>query len=137
MLISDKAVINYDGQIKDQQYALTITSRKKYSELTEFRTALYEFLSSIDYNYAVKGYMEYHNQVGREAKVHCHGVTSFGNPPKNNSKNPFTFKLSKMETPTVWESYCKKEIMATLERCHDIKTGLFNYYKKPVYLFQD
>lgn len=137
MSFPDTLVINYQGIITEQQYALTITSRKKFSCPIEFRTALYEFLSSIGYRHAIKGFMEFHNQKSTKDKVHAHGVTSFGNPPKNNKKNPFTFKLSKMETPHVWDAYCKKAIHATLETIHNIKTGLINYYKKPTCLFDD
>ena len=131
----DAVSINYDGRQTDKLFACTITSRKKYNNLYTFRYELYEFLKSIDYKYGIKGFMEFHNQRGRQDKVHAHCVVYFGNPPKNNKQNPFNFQITKLENPTIWDNYCKKDIINTLEQQHNIKTGLFNYYKKPVYLW--
>jgi len=133
----DAVSINYDGKQSERQFACTITSRKKYNNLYTFRNELYQFLASINYTYAIKGYMEFHNQKGRQDKVHAHCVVYYGTPPKNNKSNPFYFKISPLTNAHVWDEYCRKEIMQTLETHHNIKTGLFNYYKKPVSLFDD
>lgn len=131
----DAVSINYDGMQTKNIFAGTITSRKKYNNLYYFRKELYNFLSSINYKYAVKGFMEFHEQRGRQDKVHCHCVLYYGVPPKGNKQNPFNFQISKIESPSIWDNYMKKDIMNTLERQHDIKTGFINYIKKPRILF--
>lgn len=133
----DAVSVNYDGIMTEKLFACTITSRKKYSSLYTFRHELYNFLAEINYKHAVKGYMEFHGQKGKQDKVHLHAVLYMGNPPKGNKKNSFNFHISKMDTPHVWDAYCKKEIMYTLERHHDIQTGIFNYHNKVRVLFGD
>lgn len=133
----DAVSINYDGAFTEKTFACTITSRKKYNNIYKFRDALYEFLSSINYKYAIKGFMEFHEQGGRQDKVHAHCVVYFGNPLKNNKSNPFNFRIAPLTDPKIWDNYCKKHIMETLERNHAIKTGIFTHYKKPVCLFTD
>lgn len=133
----DTVKINYEGKVTSKLYACTITSRKKFSSLYTFRAELYQFLKSIDYNYGIQGYMEYHNQKGRETKVHMHGVLFFGNVPKGNKHNTFTIKISKLATPQIWDSYCRKEIWATICRHHDIQTGIFKWHNKPYNLLME
>lgn len=132
---NDAVSINYDGLITEKEYSFTLTTRKKYNNLYTFRHELYEFLKSIDYKYAINGKMEYHDQKGNKDKVHAHGVLYCGNPPKGNSTNTFRFKIEKLTTPTVWNNYIKKDIMKTLERHHDIQTGMFTYNQSPIILF--
>lgn len=131
----DPVLLNYEGQTSKNVFALTITSRRKYTNLYIFRKALYEFLKSIDYKYEIRGFMEFHGQKGRQDKVHAHGVCYFGNPPKGNKTNPFNFRIDKITDPKGWEKYCVKDIFQTLKTHHNIQTGLFNYYKKPVCLW--
>lgn len=133
----DAVSINYDGNTTKNLFAVTITTRKKYDNLYHFRNDLYEFLKSIDYKYAVKGFMEFHKQIGKRDKAHAHGVLYYGNPPQGNKKNPFRFQVTRLNDPKVWDAYCKKDIMETLETHHNIKTGMFNYYKKPITLFHE
>lgn len=127
-------VINYDGIITTKLFACTITSRVKYISLLDFRNALYKFLTDIEYKYAIKGFQEYHNYKTTADKVHMHGIVYYGNPPKNNKHNPFTFRISSLATPHVWDNYCKKEIFSTLQKHHDIQTGLFYWHQEPYLL---
>lgn len=133
----DAVSIDYNGRMSSKLYAVTITSRKKYNDIYQFRNELYQFLSDIGYDFAVKGFMEFHCQKGRQDKVHGHGVVFSGQPPTGNKSNPFHFKICKLDDPDVWDGYCKKEILRTLEINHDIKTGMFNYHKKPIFLFTE
>lgn len=133
----DAVSINYDGKMTDKIYAVTITSRKKYNNLYHFREDLYSFLSKIGYDHAVKGFMEFHSKGKTMDKVHAHCVVFNGNPPKDNTKNRFHFKINKITDSDAWLGYCKKDILETLERQHDIVTGMINYRKKPVCLFDD
>lgn len=133
----DSVSLDFTGRMTDKIYAVTITSRKKYNNLYQFREAFYKFLNSIGYDFAIKGYMEFHSQGKNMDKVHAHGYVFNGNPPKNNLKNQFHFHIRRIEDKDAWESYCKKDIMETLERHHDIRTGLYNYKRKPVILFTE
>lgn len=133
----DSVSLDYSGKMSERLYAVTITSRKKYNNLYAFREAFYKFLNSIGYDFAIKGYMEFHSVGKNMDKVHAHGYVFNGNPPKNNLKNQFHFHIRRIEDKDAWDYYCKKEIMETLERHHDIKTGLYNYIRKPRILFPD
>ncbi len=108
--IEDSKSVNYEGKVKDDNvYAVTITSRKSYDDALDFRKDLYVFLSSIKYRYSVRGVFERHNQKGREDKLHVHGITYCGNPPKCNKTNQFYFKLVKITNLERWISYCLKD----------------------------
>lgn len=135
----DKVLINYDGIQAQKQFACTITTpaKSKYTNMYAFRQGLYAFLKSIDYKYEVKGFMEFHDQAGRQDKVHCHCVVWFGTPPKNNKKHPFHFCIEPLTDKLGWSAYCRKDIIRTLERQHDIHTGLITHIMKPRYLFTE
>ncbi len=112
--IEDSRVINYDGKLATQ-YAITITSRTQYTDELSFRRDLYQFLSSIKYQYAIQGIFETHEQKGREHKLHVHGVCNRGHPPKGNKKNSFYFKIKKIHNLDGWHRYCRKAISSGSE----------------------
>lgn len=127
----DMIRINYDGEVTSKKWAVTITSRRKYDNLYYFRAELYDFLKSIDYKYAVLGFMEYH----KGCRVHMHGVLFHGNPPKFNSKNNFHFFIKPLNNQTDWDGYTLKDVWPTIQKEQDIKDGIFMHHKKPIILW--
>lgn len=123
---ADSVVINYHGKFSNKLFCGTITSRKKFRTPCEFRDALYNFLRDINYNYAVQGTMEYHEQEGRQDKVHAHVMLFSGNPPKGNKSNMFHFHVHKLDNKEGWANYCKKNVTKTIERCVYIVSGLYD-----------
>lgn len=131
--ICDELRINYEGHFRnDKVFALTITSRKLYRTLEEFRTNLYKFLSNIGYKYGIIGAMEFHE---KSAKVHCHCISNFGNTPKDNKNNDFYFKIDKIANLTGWLNYINKSSLNTLEMNSEVRAGIFDLHKKKVCLF--
>lgn len=133
----DKLTINYDGRFTKKIYAGTIHSRKKYTTLVEFRTALYQFLHDIGYSFAIQGVMEYHSQPATRDKVHCHVFLYSGQPPKDNRKNPFVFRMKKLTDLEGWTKYIHKEIEHTLDRENDVLCGIINMQRHKINLFTD
>lgn len=124
--LRDSLDINYEGKFSNKLFAGTITSRKKFRTPLEFRDELYKFLSEINYSYAIQGTMEYHEQEGRQDKVHAHVMLFCGNPPKGNKSNMFFFHVHKLDNKEGWSSYCKKHSVRTLETAMNIASGFYD-----------
>lgn len=137
----DSVKLDYEGKWSKNLFAGTITSRKKFRTPIEFRQAFYNFLREINYSYAISGIMEYHDQKGRQDKVHAHVMLYSGHHPKNNKHNMFTFHIQKVSNNAGWTSYCGKNIMATLEQARSVFSGhydyILNHSQHGYYLFGD
>lgn len=123
----DSLNIKYEGKYTNKLFAGTITSRKKYRTPLEFREALYEFLSSINYKYAIQGISEYHESRGKQDKVHCHVMLFCGNPPKGNKKNSFAFHIHPITKLEGWKWYMNKNTEKTLENAMRIYSGFYDF----------
>lgn len=108
--VPDDKRICYEGNSNTKIYCVTLTSRQAYNTPLEFREALYEWLSSIQWTKSVIAVMERHNQIGKTDKIHAHGYVYSGNPPKGNRTNPFYFKVNKCRDVDGWNVYCSKGI---------------------------
>lgn len=116
----DRLRIFNEGKKGRKEYALTVTTRKQFKLLEDFRTEFYIFLKTINYDFQVDLLMEYHE---KKNCIHAHGI-AFGNPAiKNNKYNDFTLHIVPIKDIKGWITYCMKEELHTLERDNDNKTG--------------
>ena len=102
----------YQGKTYPKLYCLTITTRHTH-DLQCFKKDLLQFLDSIQYPARIYGKLEYHTH--KKDQIHMHGLTSWGQPPKNNRQNEFHFHLSKVrkDGPALWLEYCNKDYQLT------------------------
>lgn len=139
--LQDSVAIDYEGKWSKNLFAGTITSRKKFRTPIEFRHAFYNFLREINYGYAIAGVMEYHEQKGRQDKVHAHVMLYSGGHPKNNKTNLFSFHIQKISNEKWWKYYCSKNIMHTLEQARAVYSGHYDFIQSKsrngYYLFGD
>ena len=106
----------YEGKCNSKLYALTVTTRSNSYTTDEFKSCLTKFLNGIEYPCRISGNLEMHT---RKNQVHFHGMTSWGQPPKNNKTNEFYFYLKKITiTPELWIQYIYKN--------HQMTTCLFD-----------
>lgn len=114
---ADDIKISFEGHRTDLDTTkvslLTITSRHKFESPLHFRTALYEFLSSIKYPSSLKGLIEQGSTTG----YHCHCITAWHRQPTGNRQNKFFFHLKPIDErvkarflrgPPEVEDYIKK-----------------------------
>ena len=100
----------YEGLTKPTLYALTITTRNINTQ-ESFTNGLIKFLNDIKYPCRIVGNLELHKT---KSQYHLHGITSFGNPPKNNKSNEYYFYLKKITiTPELWHEYMFKDYQLT------------------------
>ena len=99
----------FPGKLGKQMFALTVTSR--HSNTKEgFIKGLTQFLKDTKYPCRIKGVLEYHPR--KPNQLHLHGITTFGNPPKNNKTNEYYFHQTKIisNDAKAWNAYMYKEI---------------------------
>lgn len=119
-----------NGGPMGHEYAVTITTRQKFSNIDKFRKYIYDTLSGL---YYVDVIPEYHNNA--ISKLHAHGYwySLDSNPMKEyNGKinvKGLTMVFCEITDNNLWRKYCLKELDHTLDWENDIQNGTINIYK--------